>query len=255
LSIENLERLMLDHARKVNKEASELRERGTSYRVLIKEYKPMWEMELYSLLKSELGDVALLGRDSGLVGDKDATWVCICDLLDGSLNFMCGLKYYAYSAALARNGEVVYALVVDLDDMSYYRAEKGHGAHYVTADGRSQELRKAALRVPASFQVIATNVALKNVHSVELRCTALELCALAKGAAEIGIGYTWTPEFAAGFLVARESGLSFVDWDFRPIDRVPIEYEKVKYVCGTPKVLKEFHARVGSVSEIIAEVY
>jgi len=254
MTVEDIEKMMLKHARKVVKEAARLREREMSYRVLIKEYKPMWERELYSLLRGVLENVALLGRDSGFIGEREAEWVCMCDLFDGSLNFMSGLRYYAYSAALAKNGEIVYALVVDLDDMTYYRAEKGKGAHYVVGK-RVEELKKAALKVPASFQIIATNVALKNVHSVEFRCTALELCALAKGAAEIGIGSTWTPELAAGFLIARESGLNFVDWEFRPIESVPIEYEKVRYVCGTPKALKEFHSRVGSISDIVVEVY
>jgi len=254
MTAEAVEELILEHARRVLERAADLRRRETSYRVLVKEYKPMWERELYGMLRDLLGDVALLGRDSGFIGRRDSEWVCLCDLFDGSLNFMSGLRYYAYSAALAREGDIVYAIVVDLDDMSYYRAEKGRGAEYVSG-GRSEELRETALHVPASFQVIATNVVLRNVHSVEFRCTALELCALARGAAEIGIGYTWTPELAAGFLIARESGLAFVDWDFKPIERVPIDYVKVRYACGTPKALRELQAKVGTIREIVAEVY
>ena len=254
ITVEDIEKIMLKHARKVVREATRLRERGISYRVLIKEYKPMWERELFSLLRSVLGEVALLGKDSGFIGERGSEWVCICDLFDGSLNFMSGLKYYAYSAALVKKGEIVYALVVDLDDMTYYRAERGKGAYYV-AGKRVKELKEIALKVPANYQVVATNVALKNVHSVELRCTALELCALARGVAEIGIGSTWTPDFAAGFLIAQESGLSFVNWEFRPMESVPIEYEKVRYVCGTSKALKELSSRVRSISDIIVEVY
>jgi len=249
----SVEELVLRHASKVVKEAEGLRDRGISYRILIKVYKPKWERELYGLLKGLLGDLMLIGKDSGVLGRRRLGWTCLCDLLDGSLNFMCGLKYYAYSVALAKEGEVVYGIVVDLENMAYYKAERGGGAFYVDESGEEHELKEEAVRVPVNFKVLATNVTLRSLHPIELRCSALELCALARGAAEIGIGKTWTPEFAAGFLIAKESGLTFTDWDFKPLECIPMEYREVKYVCGTPKALKELSAKTRTLKDLVIE--
>ena len=251
VNLRNLDKMLLGHAKKILGEALQLRKEMISYRVLIKKHKPAWEREAYELLKEYLGDLALLGKDLGLIGNLDAEWLCICDLFDGSLNFMCGLKYYAYSLALLQNREAVYGFVVDLDKMTYYRAEKGGGAYIVRPDGVISELREEALRVPANFQVITTNVIIKGLNSTEFRCTALELCALARGAAEIGIGRSWTPEVAAGYVILREAGFEFTDWDFRPINRIPLTYEEIKFVSGSPKTIKELHAKIKSVNDII----
>ena len=251
INLKNLDKMLLGHAKKILGEALQLRKEMISYRVLIKKHKPAWEREAYKLLKEYLGDLALLGKDLGLIGNLDAEWLCICDLFDGSLNFMCGLKYYAYSLALLQNREAVYGFVVDLDKMTYYRAEKGGGAYIVRPDGVISELREEALRVPANFQVITTNVIIKGLNSTEFRCTALELCALARGAAEIGIGRSWTPEVAAGYVILREAGFEFTDWDFRPINRIPLTYEEIKFVSGSPKTIKELQAKIKSVNDII----
>ncbi len=255
VKLEYLDELLLGHAKKILEEALHLREEMISYRILIKHYKPRWERESHNLLKEYLGDVALLGKDSGLVGDLGSEWLCICDLLDGSLNFMCGLKYYAYSLALAHRGEIVYGFVVDLSEMTYYRAEKGKGAYVVGPNGLSNGLRDEALKVPINFQAITTNVIVKGLNSVELRCTALELCALARGVAEVGIGRTWTPEIAAGYIIAREAGLEFTDWDFNPINKLPLAYREVRYIGGSAKTIAELQAKVKSIGEIIVNIH
>ncbi|RLE63077.1 MAG: hypothetical protein DRJ38_08425, partial [Thermoprotei archaeon] len=125
----SLDSVLVRHAKKIVDEATALREDRISYRVLIKEYKPRWEKEAQRLIHKTLNKpVSLLGKDSGYVPAKGAEWVCVCDLLDGSLNFVCGLKYYAYSVALAHKNNFIYGLVIDLHDMIVYRAVKGQGA-------------------------------------------------------------------------------------------------------------------------------
>lgn len=101
--------------------------------------------------------MALLGKDSGYIGDGSEEWVCICDPLDGSLSFMSGLKYYAYSFALARRGELVYGLVVDLYDLRLYRAEREHSAQIVE-NGTVRDLKELRVSVPANFDALTTEV-------------------------------------------------------------------------------------------------
>lgn len=129
VDFDSLDPALIEHAKKIIDEATALRENRISYRVLIKEYKPRWEREAQRIINKTLDKpIALLGKDSGYVPARGAEWVCVCDLLDGSLNFVCGLKYYAYSVALAHKEDFVYGLVIDLHDMIVYRAVKGRGA-------------------------------------------------------------------------------------------------------------------------------
>ncbi|RLF23497.1 MAG: hypothetical protein DRN15_06030 [Thermoprotei archaeon] len=242
---------LLEHAGEVLEEALRLRDKGVSYRILMRRYKPSWERQVYLLLKKFLGNVSLLGKDSGLVGQRNTEWLCICDPLDGSLNFMCNLKYYAYSLALARGGELVYAMVIDLEDMTYYRAEKGRGAYLGRPGKGLRSLKDEALKTPASYQVIANGVIIQGMSSIELHCTALELCYLARGVADLIVGHTWVPDMVAGYLIARESGIMFVDWDFKPIKSLPLSYEEVKYIGGSPKSIAEFHSKVTSLRGVV----
>ena len=249
----DLETALIEHAEKVRGAAEGLREKGISYRLLVVKYKPRWEREALKLAHEYLGRVALLGKDSGFIGEGGEEWICICDLLDGSLNFMCGLKYYAYSFALARRGELVYGLVIDLHDMAYYRAERGRGAQLVE-DGVSRDLRGMATSVPANFDAITTNVVLRGFNSVELRCASLELCYLARGAAQFWVGRTWVPDVAASFLIVLESGFKFADWSFKPLNTLPLDYTEVKCVASTPKILEELKAKFKSMEDAVVPV-
>lgn len=250
VSLREVEEELLEHSKRVKEEAERLRRERISYRVLIKDVKPRWELELLNRIRDLLGDVSLLGKDSGFVGDRGSEWVCVCDVFDGSLSFMSGLKYYAYSVALARRGELVYGLVVDLENMERYRAEKGKGA-VIVSEGLERKLSEVALEVPANFDAIVTNVRLRGFSSVELRCSSLELCYLARGAAEVGVGRSWVPDIAGGYVVARESGIEFANWDFAPLGKLPIDYVEVRYVASTPKILAELKAKYGSIRNLL----
>jgi len=253
VDLKNLDSVLVKHAEKIMSEATNLREERISYRVLTKEYKPRWEREAQQLICKTLDEpVSLLGKDSGYIPAKGAEWVCVCDLLDGSLNFMCGLKYYAYSVALAYKDDFIYGLVVDLHDMVVYRAEKGQGAYMKkTKNGVIIDLSKMRREIPDSYDVETINVKTKFLNSIDLHCSSLELCIIAGGSAEVAIGKSWVPDIAGGFVIAREAGISFVDWEFKPIKTLPIDYQEIRFIAGTPKVLTELQAKIGKISDLL----
>lgn len=239
-SFDELEKRIVEHSQRVLKEAIRLKERMISPIALSSVYKRKWELEAAEVVSEFLGErVTLLGKDSGLSKGEGA-WVCLCDLLDGSKNFLAGTKFYSYSLALARGEELVYAIVVDLETMSVYRAEKGKGS---TLNG--EDLREMALRRAYRYDVISSNVSLPGVDAMTMRCSSLELCALAQGSAWVAIGDTWNIDIAAGYLIALESGNLFYSWDLRPWKLPVREYTRVKYIAGTEKALAEFIEKHG----------
>lgn len=239
-SFNDLEGRIVEHSRKVLKEAVELKERMISPIALSSVYKRRWELEVADIVSEFLGErVTLLGKDSGLT-KGESEWICLCDLLDGSKNFLADTKYYSYNLALAREENIVYAIVVDLENMSVYKAEKGRGS---TLNGKS--LKEIAMKRAYRYEIISSNVSLPGVDTVTMRCSSLELCALAQGSAWVAIGDTWNIDIAASYLIAVEAGNSFYSWDLSPW-RLPVKgYTRVRYVAGTGKAVAEFVKKYG----------
>ncbi|RLE64512.1 MAG: hypothetical protein DRJ38_05400 [Thermoprotei archaeon] len=253
IDFDSLDPALIEHAKKIIDEATALREDRISYRVLIKEYKPRWEREAQRIINKTLNKpIALLGKDSGYVPARGAEWVCVCDLLDGSLNFVCGLKYYAYSVALAHKKDFVYGLVIDLHDMIVYRAVKGQGAFMKNIKNETTvDLSEMRREIPDSYDMETINVKAKFINSIDLHCSSLELCIIAGGGAEVAIGKSWVPDIAGGYVIAKEAGISFVDWEFKPIETLPIDYQEIRFIAGTPKVLAELQTRIDRISDLL----
>ena len=235
LSFKDLENRIVEHARKVLEEANELKKSMISPIALSTIYKRKWEAEVRSTVSEFIGEkVTLLGKDSGLIkGEGD--WICICDLLDGSKNFLADTKFYAYSLALARKGEISYSIVIDLDKMWIYRAEKGRGS---TLNGK--DLKKIASNRSYRYEIITSNVTIPSPESITMKCSSLELCALAQGSAWVALGDTWNIDIAAGYLITLESGNIFVDWNFKPLNLPVNSYSRIMYIAGSEKSLAEF---------------
>ena len=238
LPLSEVDRVLLSHAKYVWQEANRLLREGTPYRKF-KLFKREWELELYNILSDLLGEVFIHGKDCGFVGDSGSRWVCICDVFDGSRNFYEGLKYYSYNVALARDDDIVYALCVDLENFDIYRAERGKGA---TLNG--EDLTKISREYLESGVskgiVLSSNMSIPGLPTMHFKCSSLELCALAKGVAEVLVGISWNEDIAAAYLIALESDLQILDWDFKPI-KLPTRYrEKLRYIAGKSDRIEKY---------------
>jgi len=144
------------------------------------------------------------------------TWVV--DPIDGTVNFLYGIPYYAVSIAARLGGCVVAGVVVDVVTGDCYAATLGGGA---TRNGEPLRVRPAA---PLSERMVLTGFS----YSAEVRAhqatavsrlatrvrdirrlgsAALDLCAVGAGRADAYVEEGLQPwDLAAGGLVATEAG-------------------------------------------------
>ena len=144
-------------------------------------------------------------------------------------NFLMGMKYYAYSFALAEKDEVKYALVVDLENFDIYRAVKWEEATF-----NSEKLEGIRARFSCSHELAIDNVEIPG--GFYLGCIALQFCALARGSFDFLIGRTCNIDIAAGYLIAREAGVEILDWNFKHT-HLPIR-ERKEFLLSKMNCLK-----------------
>jgi myo-inositol-1(or 4)-monophosphatase len=179
------------------------------------------DREVEQLLRDRLAELrpgdGFLGEESGSAeGETGVSWVV--DPIDGTVNFLYGLPSVGVSVAAQVDGEVVAGAVVNVSTGTRYTAARGQGA---TRDGRPLEVRPVP---PMQERLVLTGFSYEREQRVlqgraiaellprvrDIRrqgSAALDLCALAEGAAdaylEEGVNL-W--DFAAGALVAEEAG-------------------------------------------------
>ncbi len=163
-------------------------------------------------------DHAILGEESGAVGESDTVW--IIDPLDGTTNFLHGFPVYAVSIGVQVKGRMEHAVVYDPTRNELFTASRGEGAQL---DGRKirvsgqQEMqlaligtgfpfRQADLDISAYLEMLQSCIR----HTTGVRrcgAAALDLCYVAAGRLdgffETGLG-PW--DMAAGGLIIREAG-------------------------------------------------
>jgi myo-inositol-1(or 4)-monophosphatase len=158
----------------------------------------------------ELGEVEL--------AESPVRWVL--DPIDGTVNFVLGLPYFAISIAAQVDGETVAGCVLNPSSGQLFRAAAGHGAFLGDrrlTGPRSVPLDQAVLATGFSYdparrarQGRAAGVLLGRVGNLRrMGSAALDLCALAAGWVDLyyeGPLYEW--DFAAGLLIATEAGVA-----------------------------------------------
>lgn len=190
----------------------------TSAADLVTEY----DLAVEAFLKEQLPPLCpgsiFYGKEEAENADPSRGWAFIVDPIDGTTNFVRGLRQSAISVALARDGQVEYAVVFDPYKNEMFSARRGGGAF----------LNGAPIHVsgkPLAEGIFGMGTAIYRREYLEptmrvteqlfrracdfrrLGAAALDLCDVACGRVELFFEYSLCPwDFAAGSLIITEAG-------------------------------------------------
>ena len=190
----------------------------TSAADLVTEY----DLAVEAFLKRELPPLCpgaiFYGEEETENADPSRGWAFIVDPIDGTTNFVRGLRQSAISVALARDGQVEYAVVFDPYKNEMFSARRGGGAFLNGAPIRVSEK-------PLAEGIFGMGTAIYRREYLEptmrvteqlfrracdfrrLGAAALDLCDVACGRVELFFEYSLCPwDFAAGSLIITEAG-------------------------------------------------
>ena len=190
----------------------------TSAADLVTEY----DLAVEAFLKEQLPPLCpgsiFYGEEEAENADPSRGWAFIVDPIDGTTNFVRGLRQSAISVALARDGQVEYAVVFDPYKNEMFSACRGGGAFLNGAPIRVSEK-------PLAEGIFGMGTAIYRREYLEptmrvteqlfrracdfrrLGAAALDLCDVACGRVELFFEYSLCPwDFAAGSLIITEAG-------------------------------------------------
>ena len=190
----------------------------TSAADLVTEY----DLAVEAFLKEQLPPLCpgsiFYGEEEAENADPSRGWAFIVDPIDGTTNFVRGLRQSAISVALARDGQVEYAVVFDPYKNEMFSARRGGGAFLNGAPIRVSE-KPLAEGIFGMGTAIYRREYLESTMRVteqlfrracdfrRLGAAALDLCDVACGRVELFFEYSLCPwDFAAGSLIITEAG-------------------------------------------------
>ncbi len=176
------------------------------------------EKAVIDVVHKHYPDHAILGEESGSIGDSDTVW--IIDPLDGTTNFLHSFPVFCVSIGVQVKGRIEHAVVYDPTRQELFTASRGAGAQL---DGRrirvsgQQQLERALIGTGFPFRQTEKEMipylemlktVLKNTSGARRPgAAALDLCYVAAGRLdafwETGLA-PW--DLAAGSLMIREAG-------------------------------------------------
>ena len=190
----------------------------TSAADLVTEYDLAVEAFLKEQLQPLCPGAIFYGEEEAENADPSRGWAFIVDPIDGTTNFVRGLRQSAISVALARDGQVEYAVVFDPYKNEMFSARRGGGAFLNGAPIRVSEK-------PLAEGIFGMGTAIYRREYLEptmrvteqlfrracdfrrLGAAALDLCDVACGRVELFFEYSLCPwDFAAGSLIITEAG-------------------------------------------------
>lgn len=157
-------------------------------------------------------------------------WVFIVDPIDGTTNFVRGLKHSAISVALAHDGAVEYGVVYDPYKDEIFSAKRGGGAFLNGRPIRVSErpLDQGVFGMGTAIydrQFIAPTMRLteqlfrRSCDFRRLGAAALDLCGVACGRLDLFFEYSLSPwDHAAGGLILTEAGGVLSTLEGKPMD-------------------------------------
>lgn len=185
-----------------------------------------------------------------VIGSSGVDW--IVDPIDGTVNFVYGLPFYAVSIAASIDGRVEVGYVINIANGTEYTAIRGAGAFQRTDSEstrlvapRGGQLDHALVatgfnyvRSVRAHQAAAAAVMLPQVRDIRRTgSAALDLCGLASGTYDAYVEQGLKPwDLAAGGLIATEAGIILDGLDGIPNERL--------VMAARADIAKEFFALV-----------
>ena len=205
----------------------------TSAADLVTEYDLAVEAFLKEKLPPLVPGSVFFGEEEEENADPSRGWAFIVDPIDGTANFVRGLRQSAVSAALAHDGTVEYGVVYDPYKDEMFSARRGGGAFL-----NGQPIRVSRRPIEQGVFGMGTAIYRREYLEPTMRLTeqlfrrscdfrrlgaaALDLCNVACGRTDAFFEYSLCPwDFAAGSLIITESGgrVCALDGSPLPIDR------------------------------------
>ena len=201
---------------------SRLREDEIQHKSGYQDLVTRWDKETEQFLRRGISEAfpqdIIVGEEypAANEGAEGCTWYL--DPIDGTTNFVRGLRQSAISVALARDGQVEYAVVFDPYKNEMFSARRGGGAFlngaHIHVSGKPlaegifgmgtaiyrREYLEPTMRVTEQLFRRACDFR-------RLGAAALDLCDVACGRVELFFEYSLCPwDFAAGSLIITEAG-------------------------------------------------
>ena len=196
---------------------------------LVTEYDVAVEDFLKEQLPPLVPGSIFFGEEEAENSDPSQGWAFIVDPIDGTTNFVRGLRQSAVSVALAHDGTVEYGVVLDPYKDELFSARRGGGAFL-----NGKPIRVS--RRPLAQGVFGMGTAIYRRQYLEptmrvaeelfrrscdfrrLGAAALDLCNVACGRTELFFEYSLCPwDYAAGSLIITEAGGCVSTLEGRPL--------------------------------------
>lgn len=181
-----------------------------------------YDVKVQTFLKDKLShllpEAVFLGEEGEDKVDPYKGYCFICDPIDGTANFRRSYKHSAISLALASDGEIVSAAVINPWLCEVFYAEKGQGAYMngskISVSSRDLEHSFVAFGTSPYYPELAkktVDMLGKIVPIVEdirrVGTAALDLCYVAIGRNDMFFELSLFPwDYAAASLIIREAG-------------------------------------------------
>ena len=201
----------------------------TSPADLVTDYDLAVEALLRERLLGLLPGAVFYGEEEAERADPTRGWAFIVDPIDGTTNFVRGIRMSAVSVAAALDGEVRCAVVYDPAGEELFSAALGAGAfrngrpihvstrpldHGIFLMGTAtycRELLRPTLRLTERLMA-------RSCDFRRMGAASLDLCYVACGRAELYFEYSLCPwDHAAGALILKEAGGLASDLEGRPL--------------------------------------
>lgn len=185
---------------------------------LVTEYDLAVENFLKERLPPLLPGSIFYGEEERENADPNTGWAFIVDPIDGTTNFVRGLRQSAISVGLAKDGVVEYGVVLDPYKGELFSARRGGGAFLNGAPIHvsSRPLAQGVFGMGTAIyrrQYLEPTMRLTQQlfeRSCDFRrmgAAALDLCNVACGRTELFFEYSLCPwDYAAGSLLVTEAG-------------------------------------------------
>lgn len=197
---------------------------------LVTEYDLAVERFLKEKLPPLMPGSLFFGEEEKENADPLTGWVFIVDPIDGTTNFVRGLKQSAISVALAHDGAVEYGVVYDPYKDEMFSAKRGGGAFL---NGRPIHVSERPLsegvfgmgtaiydrQFLAPTMRVTEQLFRRSCDFRRLGAAALDLCNVACGRLDLFFEYSLSPwDHAAGGLIIAEAGGVISTLEGAPMD-------------------------------------